>query len=137
VPFQCVQQVRVLLVEDRDELYELYSDGLAAAGFAVEGASSGSEALKRAARVRPDLVLMDLDLPEPELDGFETARQLRADPETRAIPVVAYGFPRWQRLGVLIGCDILLVKPVLPSQLVTAALRLVERIAPAPEDLRP
>jgi CheY-like chemotaxis protein len=78
---------RVLIVEDNALNLELMQTVLAAAGFEVHGAADARAGLAMARRVRPDVVLMDVQL--PEMDGLEATRALRADPSTAAIPVIA------------------------------------------------
>jgi len=76
----------VLLVEDDTATRELIRRTLVAGGWNVREASNGREALTMIQRSRPDLVLLDLMM--PEMDGFEFLEQLRAKPEWRGIPVV-------------------------------------------------
>lgn len=77
---------RVLVVDDEPEIRTLLERALAAAGFEVESAPDGEEALARIAAHPPALVLLDAML--PRIHGFEVARRLRADPRTRAVPVI-------------------------------------------------
>ena len=77
----------VLIVEDNEKNLKLARDVLRFNGFRTVEAASGEEALPIAREHLPDLVLMDIAL--PGIDGVEAARQLRAAPETAAIPVVA------------------------------------------------
>ena len=77
----------VLLVEDNEKNLKLARDVLEYAGFTVLVAMTGEEAVLRAHEARPDLVLMDLQL--PGIDGFEVLRRLRGDDATASIPVVA------------------------------------------------
>src|SRR5688500_5723890 len=96
----------VLLVDDDEDSYNLYSDFLAMSGFSVVGANDGGEALGLATRLVPDLIIMDLGL--PVLDGCEATRRLREDARTRAIPILALtGFvqPHYIELARQAGCD--------------------------------
>src|SRR6516225_1851159 len=77
---------KLLVVEDDAELVELLSYQLKRAGFAVGTAMDGIEALKKARTVAPDLILLDLML--PELDGFAVCEILRRDAVTASIPIV-------------------------------------------------
>ncbi len=102
----------VLLVEDSDETYELYSEILASAGYAIEGATSGEEAYQRAIELRPDLIVMDYQL--RGLDGCEATRLIKADPRTANIPILMltghvgkHHVDRAQKCG----CDSFLLKP--------------------------
>lgn len=78
---------KILLVEDNELNRDMLSRRLARRGFEVVLAGDGQEGLDTARAERPDLVVMDLSL--PILDGWEAIRQLRADPEISAIPVLA------------------------------------------------
>ena len=77
----------ILVVEDNELNMELITDVLTLAGFEILKAWDGPEGLTVAAEVRPDLILMDLQL--PGMDGIEATRQLKARNETAAIPVIA------------------------------------------------
>lgn len=78
---------RVLIVDDERDFSEMLRDYLSIKGFEVEIAESGFEAGLTVARFEPDLVLMDIMM--PDMDGFEVHRKLREDPATRHIPVIA------------------------------------------------
>ena len=79
-------QKKVLVVEDDSELVELLSFNLKKAGFAVGTAGDGIEALKKARSLLPDLILLDLML--PELDGFAVCEILRKAPQTATVPII-------------------------------------------------
>jgi CheY-like chemotaxis protein len=81
------RRYRVLVVEDNELNLKLVRDVLAYAGYQVIEARSGEQGVELAAACRPDLILMDLQL--PGIDGTETLRQLRAGPLTEEVPVVA------------------------------------------------
>ncbi len=122
----------VLVVEDFEELYELYSDFLAGAGYAVEGASNGVEAVNEALRLRPDLILMDLAL--PRLNGWDAIQQLRAHEQTRDVPVIAltgHVQGRYAELARQAGADSVLLKPCPLNQLLGEIERLLGHHAPA------
>jgi CheY-like chemotaxis protein len=78
---------RVLVVEDNPLNLKLVRDVLTASGYEVLPAVTGEEAVTLAATCEPDLVLMDLQL--PDFDGYEALRRLREDPALQAVPVVA------------------------------------------------
>jgi two-component system, cell cycle response regulator DivK len=102
----------LLVVEDFEELYELYSDFLAGAGYAVAGSSSGEQAIADARRLQPDLVIMDLGL--PRMNGWEAIHHLKADPTTHAIPIIAltgHVQSRFADVAREAGADVVLLKP--------------------------
>lgn len=78
---------RILIVEDDAAVAGMIHDHLAASGYEIERASDGREAVDSARRTHPDLIVMDLMM--PRLTGGEAARELRADPLTSHIPIVA------------------------------------------------
>jgi CheY-like chemotaxis protein len=122
----------ILLVDDDEETYNLYSDFLASSGFAVVGANDGEEAVRVAQRQQPSLVIMDLGL--PLLDGCEATRMLRSDPRTRHIPILAmtgYVQRHFIELARQAGCDAFLCKPCPLDRLLAEARRLIG--LPAPE----
>jgi two-component system, cell cycle response regulator DivK len=82
-----VQEPVVLLVEDNEKNLKLARDVLEFAGFVVQVATTGEDALSQARIFAPDLILMDLQL--PGIDGHEALSRLRGDPGTSGIPVVA------------------------------------------------
>jgi two-component system alkaline phosphatase synthesis response regulator PhoP len=77
---------KILVVEDDQDLAELLSFNLRNAGFAIGTAGDGVEALKKARSAVPDLILLDLML--PELDGFAVCEILRRDPATALVPII-------------------------------------------------
>ena len=78
---------RVLLVDDYPDARDMYGEYLEYSGYDVIQAANGMEALQRAVDDQPDIILMDLSL--PVMDGWEATRRIKADPATRAIPVIA------------------------------------------------
>ncbi|MGZ3440928.1 MAG: response regulator [Polyangia bacterium] len=116
----------VLVVEDFDELYELYSDFLAGAGFAVEGCSSGEQAVEEARRLVPDLIIMDLGL--PRMNGWDAIQIIKADPRTHHVPVVAltgHVQLRFAELARQAGADSVLLKPCPLHDLLGEIVRLL------------
>jgi DNA-binding response OmpR family regulator len=77
---------KILIVEDNTELLELMRSNLRQAGYATMAASNGLDALKKARASSPDLILLDLVL--PELDGFAVCEHLRKEPGTVATPII-------------------------------------------------
>jgi CheY-like chemotaxis protein len=103
----------VLIVEDNQANMLLTRAVLERAGFSTEEAHSAEEAHNLLAEMRPDLILMDLQLPGK--DGLEFARELRSDPDTADIPIVAVSSyamkdDRWRVLSA--GCDGYITKPI-------------------------
>src|SRR2546421_9541376 len=78
---------RILIVEDNELNMKLLSDVLEAYGYDIVKTASGAAVLELAREHRPDLVLMDIQL--PDVSGLDAVRQLKQDPETLAIPVIA------------------------------------------------
>jgi CheY-like chemotaxis protein len=118
----------LLVVEDFEELYELYSDFLAGAGYSVEGSSNGEEAVAEARRSMPDLILMDLAL--PRMNGWEAIQLLKNDDATRHIPIIAltgHVQKRFADLARQAGADAVLLKPCPLHQLLDEIERLLRR----------
>jgi len=103
---------RILLVEDNEMNRDMLGRRLRRLGYEVDEATDGVGAIRAAAR-GPDLVLMDLSL--PGLDGWETARRLKADESTRAIPIIAltaHVMTGDRERALAAGCDEFETKPV-------------------------
>jgi CheY-like chemotaxis protein len=108
---------RVLLVDDDDNGRELCGEYLSAAGYEVLQAENGAEAVDVAIRRKPDLVVMDLEM--PVMGGLEAIQRLRDDNRTGAIPVIvlsANGDVDAAK-AARVGCDTCLVKPCDPDEL--------------------
>jgi two-component system cell cycle response regulator DivK len=118
----------VLLVEDDQDGRRMYAEWLAEAGFRVEEAHNGLQALDRALGSQPDVVVTDLDI--PGIDGFELTRRLKRDRRTCDIPVLAVtgyaAFASNPGRALRAGCDAVLPKPCSPDDLETAIRRLLE-----------
>ena len=78
---------RILVVEDNQKNMKLFRDVLDASGFRTIEATSGGEAVERATQEMPDLVLMDIQM--PDFDGVEALKRLRSDHRTTSIPILA------------------------------------------------
>lgn len=123
---------RILVVDDEPDLRELVRLNLAAEGFAVETAGGGREALERIRRAAPDLVVLDLMM--PDLSGNDVCRQLRADPATAELPVVmltAKADEVDRVVGFELGADDYVAKPFSPRELVLRVKAVLRRRAPA------
>jgi DNA-binding response OmpR family regulator len=119
---------KILVVEDNTGLLELLRLNLKAAGFAVATAADGIEALKKAHSLSPDLVLLDLIL--PELDGFAVCETLRKGPATASIPIIVLtGLNNDSARGASLQagtCDFV-TKPVNPKHLVARIKELLRQ----------
>ena len=109
---------RILMVDDFQDNREMYAAYLRHAGFVVEEAVTGTEALDRAFATTPDLIVMDLSL--PGMDGWEATRRLKADARTKHIPIVVvsgHALEGSVKSAQAAGCDAFLRKPCLPNAL--------------------
>jgi DNA-binding NarL/FixJ family response regulator len=119
----------VLLVDDAPDTVRMLAMALEQSGFTVLVATDGAGALARIAHVRPDVVLLDACM--PGMDGFETCRRLRAEPDMASVPILFMtGLGETDRIveGLDAGGNDYLVKPVLPAEL-TARIRAHLRVA--------
>jgi two-component system cell cycle response regulator DivK len=123
---------KILLVEDHEELWDFLSRRLRRHGFEVALAHDGQQALDQAAADRPDIVLMDMDL--PVMDGWTAATRLRADPtyrQTGIIALTAHAMAGDRARAIAAGCDDYHSKPVdfpaLLKQIDDLLLKLEER----------
>ena len=118
----------VLVVDDFQDNREMFAEFLSLSGFRVAEASTGREAIDRSFELLPDVILMDLSL--PELDGWEATRQLKNDARTRHIPIVAltgHALADHSREAREAGCDAFLTKPCLPEVLVVEIRKMLDR----------
>jgi DNA-binding response OmpR family regulator len=109
----------VLLVEDHQDVRDMYADYLKFSGFSVIAASNGAEGVDAARSEHPDLILMDATM--PGIDGWEATRLLKADAATRDIPILmltAHVFSEYQTRAKDVGADGFIAKPCLPDELV-------------------
>lgn len=105
---------RILVVEDNELNMKLLNDVLEAHGYGVMSTGRGAEAVEWARQYLPDLILMDLQL--PDLSGLDATRQLKASPETRHIPVIAvtaFAMAGDERRALDHGCDAYVAKPII------------------------
>ncbi len=109
---------RILVVEDQEDNRQILRDLLTNAGYDLVEAENGEEALTAAERQRPDLILMDIQL--PVLDGYEATRRLKAHPELRATPIIvitSYALSGDEDKAFAAGCDAYVTKPYSPRML--------------------
>jgi two-component system cell cycle response regulator len=120
------ESTRVLIVEDDQTSAHLLEELLATEGYRTEVASGGPEALGRARRDPPDLILLDVRM--PDMDGFEVCRHLKADARTAAVPVLmvtALDNSRDKEAGLNAGADDYVTKPINPVDVVTRVRSLI------------
>jgi two-component system phosphate regulon response regulator PhoB len=125
-------KAKILVVDDEPDMVELIDTNLTAAGFSVLMAATGQEALRLARTQQPQLILLDVML--PELDGLEICKRLRLDPATRAIPIVmltARASEIDRVLGLELGADDYVTKPFSVRELVLRVKKLLNRQLPA------
>jgi two-component system cell cycle response regulator DivK len=109
---------RILVVEDQEDNRQIIRDLLASTDYELSEAENGEEALAAVAKQRPDLILMDIQM--PVLDGYEATRRIKADPALRAIPIIAitsYALSGDEQKARAAGCDDYVPKPYSPRQL--------------------
>jgi CheY-like chemotaxis protein len=119
--------MRVLLVDDEPDQIELYRCGLEDSGFVILEANDGMTAIELARSGTPDVVVLDLRM--PDLDGWEVCAALKADPRTARIPIVILTAAASATLAdeaMRAGCVAHLVKPCYPSDLERTLRAVVE-----------
>ena len=128
-PAAAATAARVLVVDDEPDVIDLVRHRLQGAGHSVLVASDGLSALRLAGEERPDLIVLDLML--PQMSGQEVCRQLKRNPETAAIPVVmltARGEPLDRVAGLEIGADDYVTKPFSPRELLLRVEAVLRRV---------
>ena len=124
----------VLVVEDEPDIRNLIVLHLSREGFRCRTAKSGPEALREARAATPDLVILDLML--PDLDGLEVCRRLRSDAATATIPIImltAKADEVDRVVGLEMGADDYVVKPFSPKELIARIRAVLRRARPAAE----
>jgi two-component system cell cycle response regulator DivK len=109
---------RILVVEDTEDNRQIIRDLLTSAGYEMIEAVDGAEGVAMAAAHKPDLILMDMQL--PVLDGYEATRRIKADPALAHIPVIAvtsYALAGDEAKTKAAGCNGYVAKPFSPRQL--------------------
>ncbi len=127
-------KTKILVVDDEPDAVEMIEVNLKALGYEVLSAGGGEEALQKARAALPDLILLDIML--PEVDGMEVCKILRRDPRTSGIPIVMLTAKAGEIdrvLGLELGADDYVTKPFSPRELVLRVKRLL-RTGPAPEE---
>ena len=109
---------RILIIEDQEDNRAILRDLLASVGYDFIEAVNGAEGVVAAERERPDLILMDIQL--PLLDGYQATRQIRQNPALREIPIIAvtsYALSGDETKALAAGCNAYVTKPYSPRQL--------------------
>jgi two-component system, cell cycle response regulator DivK len=109
---------RILVVEDQEDNMQILRDLLSSAGYEIIEAYDGEAGVRAAVAERPDLILMDIQL--PLLDGYEATRRIKADPALRAIPIIvvtSYALSGDEEKARAAGCDAYVAKPYSPRAL--------------------
>ncbi|MSQ23356.1 MAG: response regulator transcription factor [Chloroflexi bacterium] len=117
---------RILVVDDEPKIVEIVRDYLVHAGFDVVTAGSGASALSAARVDRPDLIVLDLGL--PDLDGLDVTRTLRKQSDVPIIMLTARAEESDKLIGLELGADDYLTKPFSPKELVARVRALFRRI---------
>lgn len=117
---------RILVIEDTEDNRRILRDLLTHAGFALTEAGDGERGVALALAEKPDLILMDMQL--PIVDGYEAARRIKADPTMRATPIIAvtsYALAGDEEKARAAGCDAYVTKPFSPRQLLAKVKELL------------
>ena len=108
----------ILVVEDQEDNMQILRDLLVNANYQLIEAENGEQALAAVAKQRPDLILMDIQI--PIIDGYEATRRIKADPALRSIPIIAvtsHALSGGEEKARAAGCDDFVPKPFSPRQL--------------------
>src|SRR5262249_31586522 len=109
---------RILVVEDQDDLRGVLRDLLTGSGYEVAEALDGRDGISKANAERPDLILMDIQL--PVIDGYEATREIKANPKLASTPIIAvssFAMKGDEEKARAAGCDHYVTKPYSPIQL--------------------
>jgi CheY-like chemotaxis protein len=120
---------KILVAEDERDIRELIGFTLRYAGFEVELATNGAEAVDKAAAAQPDLIMLDVRM--PKMTGYEACRQLKDDPTTAEIPIVflsAKGQEVEIEQGLASGALEYIVKPFAPDELASQVKDILKRV---------
>jgi two-component system alkaline phosphatase synthesis response regulator PhoP len=119
---------KILLVDDHPDVVRLLTMALREDGHELLGCGDGAEALRLVEEERPDLVILDIVMPEP--DGLRVLNRIKTDPRLNTIVVVmlsARGEPEDMALGLDVGADFYLSKPFRPADVKSLVTRILER----------
>jgi CheY-like chemotaxis protein len=115
----------ILIVDDDDSIRSLLQQELSEAGYLIDEATNGKEALERIRKNRPDLIILDVMM--PEMNGFDVAAILKNDPQTMDIPIIVLSIVQDKIRGYRIGVDRYLTKPIDTAQLFTEVGALLQQ----------
>ncbi len=115
----------ILVVDDDDSIRSLLQQELSEAGYLIEQATNGKQALECIRKTRPDLIILDVMM--PEMNGFDVAAILKNDPQTMDIPIIILSIVQDKARGYRIGVDRYLTKPIDTNQLFTEVGNLLEQ----------
>jgi two-component system, cell cycle response regulator DivK len=118
----------ILVVEDTRDNRQILNDLLTAAGYSMIEAEDGETGVDLAASARPDLILMDVQL--PKIDGYEATRRIRSNPDTKDIPIIAvtsYALSGDEAKAADAGCDAYVSKPFSPRAILTMIRGLLDK----------
>lgn len=124
--------VKILVAEDERDIRELIAFTLRFAGFDVELASNGAEAVEKAPVVNPDLILMDVRM--PRMTGYQACSALKTNPATEKIPVIflsAKGQESEIQEGLEVGAIDYILKPFAPDELTAQVKRILKEMGKA------
>ena len=110
--------MKILVVEDQEDNRQILRDLLASVGYAMVEAGDGEAGVRMATTEKPDLILMDIQL--PVMDGYEATRRIKADPALKSIPIIvvtSYALSGDEEKARAAGCDGYITKPYSPRQL--------------------
>ena len=119
---------KILIVEDEESLLKLESILLTSKGFEVKGVTNGRAALEEIQKSHPDLVLLDIML--PEMDGFEVCKKIKEDPQTREIPVIMLTAKKTREdmeKGKEVGADCYITKPFKSAMVIETIQRYLSK----------
>ena len=117
---------KILVVEDTEDNRQILRDLLSMAGYDMIEAHDGAEGVAKASEHKPDLILMDIQM--PVMDGYEATRRIKADPALKAIPVIAvtaYTSPEDEEKARTAGCDDYVAQPFSPRQMLAKVREII------------
>ncbi|HEV8719152.1 MAG TPA: response regulator [Candidatus Binatia bacterium] len=113
----------VLIIEDNEHVREIFVSMLRSAGYEILDAGTGTQGIEKALSAKPNLILLDLDL--PDMTGMDTAKAIRKNSSTAHIPIIAcsaWSGREWREEALRAGMVDYLQKPI-PSELIKAKVR--------------